>query len=47
MTERTKDRWPAADVLVEYLRDYAKVQEADGKTQYNTTVRGIRRECKW
>ena len=46
MTERTKDRWPAADILVEYLKDYAKAQEADGKIQFNTTVRGIRRQRK-
>ena len=23
MTKRTKERWPHADILVEYLRDYA------------------------
>lgn len=31
MTNRTEERWPPADVLVEYLKDYAKPQEAAGK----------------
>jgi hypothetical protein len=37
MTARTKERWPRADTLVEYLRDYARAQDAAEKIQYNTT----------
>ena len=45
MTARTKARWPRADTLVEYLRDYAKAQEGAGKIRYNTTVNSIARHA--
>ena len=41
---RTRDRFPSADVLVEYLRDFAVEQEAAARIQYNTTVLKITRE---
>ena len=38
-------RWLAqADVLVQYLKDYAKPQEDAGKMQYNTKVVEIARQ---
>jgi thioredoxin reductase len=36
MTTRTEERWPRADVLVEYLREFAASQAAF--IRYNTTV---------
>jgi len=44
MTNRTRDRWPHADVLVAYLRDFAKTQEASGKVRYGVTVDSIARD---
>jgi hypothetical protein len=41
MPNRTSDRFPNADVLVEYLRDFAAEQEAAGRIQYRTTVLSI------
>ena len=33
-----------ADILVDYLRDYARAQDAQGKIWYNTTVVSVDRE---
>ena len=41
VTNRTKERWPPADVLVKYLQDYAKIQEDAGKIHYSTTVLSV------
>ena len=41
ITNRTADRWPAADVLVEYLRDFAQEQEHARKM--NIFLQGKRR----
>ena len=41
VTNRTAARWPPADVLLSYLRDYASAQEAAGKIAYNVTVVSI------
>ena len=35
---------PDADILVQYLKEYAKVQEGNGRMRYNTTVLKISRE---
>ena len=43
MTKRTPRRWPRADILVEYLNDFAKKQEGAGRIRYNTTVDAIKR----
>lgn len=43
MTSRTKERWPQADILVKYLRDYAAPQEVGLKIKYNTTVTNVER----
>lgn len=43
MTARTKARWPPADVLVQYLRDFAAPQEAGRRIRYNTSVVAIER----
>ena len=44
MTTRTKERFPPADVLAEYLRDFAKVQEEAGRIFYGVTVDEIARD---
>ena len=44
VTQRSKERFPDADVLVDYLRDYARRQEGAGKIRYNTTVTRIDRD---
>ena len=44
MTARTKDRFPPADVLAEYLRDFAKVQEEAGRIFYGVAVEEIARD---
>ena len=44
MTRRTKERWPPADILVEYLQDFAQQQEQAGRIQYDTEVRSISTE---
>ena len=41
MTERTAERWPAADVLVDYLQDYAKAQVLQGRILFGATVDSI------
>lgn len=38
MTKRATARFPHADVLVEYMADFAKPQERDGHISYNTDV---------
>lgn len=38
VTNRTASRWPHADVLVGYLRDYARAQERAGRIAYERTV---------
>ena len=38
VTNRTTARWPHADVLLSYLRDYAAAQDAAGRISYNSTV---------
>jgi hypothetical protein len=43
MTNRTKKRWPAAVVLADYLRDYARPQEVAGNILYRRTVGKISR----
>jgi hypothetical protein len=37
------ERWPSADVLVEYLEDYAIPQQTAGRIRYNTTVLSVKR----
>ena len=44
MLTRTKERFPPAAVLAEYLRDFAKVQEAAGRIFYGVTVEEIARD---
>ena len=43
VTSRTEDRFPLADVLVDYLRDFAAEQEAEGRIAYGTEVTKIKR----
>ena len=43
VTNRTTDRFPHADTLVEYLRDFAKPQEVAGRIQYGAEVHNIDR----
>jgi hypothetical protein len=42
---RTTARWPQADVLAEYLQDFARAQEEAGRIQYGTNVNEIRRDA--
>jgi cation diffusion facilitator CzcD-associated flavoprotein CzcO len=42
ITNRTAERWPAADTLVSYLQDYVAVQEEAGAVRYNTKVLTIK-----
>jgi hypothetical protein len=44
MTTRTKERFPPAAVLAEYLRDFAKLQEEAGRIFYGITVEEIARD---
>lgn len=44
MTQRTPDRFPPADVLTEYLKEFATEQERDQKIRYNTSVERIDRD---
>ena len=39
VTERATARFPSADVLVDYMADFAKPQEQDGHISYSTDVR--------
>ena len=43
VTNRTTDRFPHADTLVEYLRDFARPQETAGRIQYGVDVQLIAR----
>lgn len=43
MTERTHDKWPHADEVVRYLRDFASVSRNAGRIAFNTTVRAVER----
>ena len=43
MTNRTKERWPAADTLVEYLGDFAEAQVQAGRVVFGATVDRISR----
>ena len=43
MTNRSEDRWPHADVLVTYLRDFAKAQDAANTIRYNAAVQTVAR----
>ena len=43
VTNRTTDRFPSADILVEYLQDFAKPQEAAGRIEYGADVQHISR----
>lgn len=45
MTTRTKERFPPADVLAEYLRDFATVQEEAGRIVYGVTVDEVARDA--
>ena len=44
MTNRTEERFPHADVLVDYLRDFAAEQEDGGHIAYGTAVTQITRD---
>ena len=46
VTNRTKLRFPNADVLVEYLADFAREQEQAGRIWYNSSVERIARSGK-
>lgn len=46
MTNRSVERFPHADVLADYLRDFAKAQEEAGRVQYDTNVEAIDRRCE-
>ena len=43
VTNRTTARFPSADVLVEYLRDFAQPQETAGRIEYGAEVQRIKR----
>ena len=43
MTARTAERWPPADILVDYLKDFAQEQDAAGRIVYNSSVAKISR----
>ena len=43
LTERTIERFPHADMLVEYLREYAAEQERSGRVFYRTSVDSVER----
>lgn len=45
MTKRTTDRFPKADVLAQYLRDFASKQESAGKIRYRTNISAISRQA--
>ena len=42
---RTTARWPQADVLAEYLQDFARAQEEAGRIKYGTNVNEISRNA--
>jgi cation diffusion facilitator CzcD-associated flavoprotein CzcO len=43
-SDRTAKRYPPADTMVEYLQDFAKVQEEAGHIAYGTSVNRISRD---
>ena len=43
---RTPKRWPDADILAQYLREFARTQEDAGRIQYATSVDQVRRDSK-
>eukprot|EP01047_Picozoa_sp_COSAG01_P071431 COSAG01_NODE_11082_length_2011_cov_1.506276_1_plen_397_part_00 len=45
VTNRSTLRFPSADVVVEYMRDFSQAQEAAGRIAYNTTVRKVGRDA--
>lgn len=44
ITERTTDRWPHADILTEYARDFAVEQHEKGHIAYNTAAKHVARD---
>ena len=44
MTNRTKERWPPADTLVEYLRDFSQEQVDAGRVVFGATIDRIERQ---
>ena len=46
VTNRTTARFPRAEVLVEYLREFAQPQEAAGRIEYGAEVQRIKRWAK-
>jgi hypothetical protein len=44
VTQRCEDRFPHADVLANYLRDYAVEQVIAGRIEFSTTVKKIRKD---
>jgi hypothetical protein len=45
VTKRATERFPSADVLVEYMADFVKPQEAAGRISYSTDVKSISRNA--
>eukprot|EP01050_Picozoa_sp_SAG11_P023847 SAG11_NODE_4916_length_1723_cov_0.892241_2_plen_139_part_00 len=45
MGQRTKERFPHADHLVDYLRDFAAMQERSGRIFYNTNIESVNRDA--
>jgi hypothetical protein len=45
ITKRTTDRWPHADVVAEYARDFAVEQHDKGHITYNTAVKRVERDA--
>lgn len=46
VTNRTTARFPHADVLVDYIRDFAKAQEEAGKIFYETLIQNVARKVR-
>jgi cation diffusion facilitator CzcD-associated flavoprotein CzcO len=44
LTQRTKERFPDADLLVTYLREFAAEQERSGRIFYRTAVDSVQRD---
>ena len=44
VTNRSALRFPSADVVVEYMREFAKAQESAGRIYYNTSVTQVGRD---
>eukprot|EP01051_Picozoa_sp_SAG22_P004212 SAG22_NODE_220_length_14862_cov_73.769424_3_plen_864_part_00 len=45
LTKRTKERFPHADLLVQYLREFAAAQERSGRIFYKTNVDAVHRDA--